>query len=150
MWKIITRSIGRHAGYEFRHVEEEHDISIVLGEPKTVDSLCAPMPTGGVLSCAAYRRANLNAWRWRNGARTWDEEGIRGYRSYLINHEVGHLLGMGHLKCPKPGSPAPVMLPQTKYLRRCLPNGHPTETEVARLKARKAFTIKKLALKKSR
>ena len=137
----------RAAGYLFEQVEEGQDISIVLANPKTVDALCAPIPTGSVLSCAAYRRANLNVWRWRNAAHTWEGEGVEGYRSYLINHEVGHLLGMGHVKCPAPGKPAPVMLPQTKYLKRCLPNGHPRPAEVKKLKSRKKFTMKKLSLK---
>lgn len=137
----------RAAGFQFEQVEQGQDISIVLANPRTVDALCAPIPTGSVLSCAAYRRANLNVWRWRQGAQTWDGEGIEGYRSYLINHEVGHLLGMGHVKCPAPGTPAPVMLPQTKYLKRCLPNGHPTSKEVKKLESRKTFTMKKLSLK---
>ncbi|MBH25501.1 MAG: hypothetical protein CMH57_13845 [Myxococcales bacterium] len=143
---VLNHSDGwRKAGYAFKQVEDDEDITILLANPKTVDSLCLPMQTGGVLSCAARRRAHLNYRRWTQGAKTWGSE-VKGYRSYLINHEVGHLLGMPHMKCPGTGAPAPVMLPQTKYLDGCAPNGLPTTSErgiLKRWKSRRADRWKK-------
>ncbi|MEO1273118.1 MAG: DUF3152 domain-containing protein, partial [Myxococcota bacterium] len=143
---VLNHADGwRQAGYTFEHVSDDEDITVLLAHPDTIDRLCLPMKTGGVLSCAAKRRAHLNHWRWTDGAETWGDD-VKGYRSYLINHEVGHLLGMRHMKCPKPGAPAPVMLPQTKYLARCAPNGIPTPSEhviLKRWKHRLADRLKK-------
>jgi len=120
------------AGTPLVRVDADEDITVLLGEPRTIDKLCAPMNTGGALSCALQRQANINAVRFRTGSWTWAED-IVGYRSYLINHEVGHLLGMRHEDCPHPGAPAPVMMQQTIRLGRCAPNGHPTPPELDRV-----------------
>jgi hypothetical protein len=40
------------------------EIHIVLATPQTVDALCAPILTGGRLSCRHGRDVVTNAWRW--------------------------------------------------------------------------------------
>lgn len=103
----------------------EADLLVRLATPDTVDDLCDPLPTGGEYSCATPDGAVLNALRWAEGAETFSEAGGNRteYRHYLVNHEVGHLLGHGHAQCPAPGEPAPVMVQQSITLDGCEPNG---------------------------
>ena len=122
----------RAAGREFVRVDAREQFSIVLASPRTIDRLCQPLRTKGVYSCGRNRRASLNAWRWREGAESWGDD-VLGYRVYMINHEVGHLLSMQHRRCRKPGQPAAVMLQQTMGLDGCTANGWPTASELESL-----------------
>jgi hypothetical protein len=57
-------------------------------------------------------RVLINDARWVRGAMSFNGD-ISGYRSYAVNHEVGHALGMRHQPCPASGAPAPVMMQQS-------------------------------------
>jgi hypothetical protein len=100
-------------------------IRVVLASPATVDRLCAAagLDTGGRFSCWTGTFAALNADRWAHGAADFDD--LTTYRRYLVNHEVGHGLGHGHIDCPAVGTPAPVMMQQTMTTGACVPNGWP-------------------------
>lgn len=103
---------------------DEADLRIALASPKTTDRLCAPLRTAGRYSCANGDRAILNARRWLTGAPAYGSQ-LEAYRTYLVNHEVGHVLGQRHAACPGPGEVAPVMLQQTKGLDGCAPGPWP-------------------------
>ena len=57
-------------------------------------------------------RVLINDARWVRGAMSFNGD-LTGYRSYAVNHEVGHALGMRHQPCPAGGAPAPVMMQQS-------------------------------------
>jgi hypothetical protein len=94
------------------------DLRITLASPDTTDALCAPLQTRGQVSCHNGGRVVLNARRWLLGAEAYGTD-LAGYRTYLVNHEVGHGLGHGHAYCGGAGKVAPVMMQQTYGLKGC-------------------------------
>ncbi|MFF4020548.1 DUF3152 domain-containing protein [Streptomyces sp. NPDC001843] len=109
------------------------DFVITLASPGTTAEWCAKSgldTTEDNVSCdsAATERVMINAYRWAQGSKTYGDK-IHPYRQMLINHEVGHRLGYGHVTCDKDGELAPVMQQQTKFLNHdgihCLPNPWP-------------------------
>ncbi|MEU9439353.1 DUF3152 domain-containing protein [Streptomyces sp. NPDC048304] len=109
------------------------DFVITLASPGTTATWCAKSgldTTEDNVSCdsAATERVMINAYRWAQGSTTYGDK-IHAYRQMLINHEVGHRLGHGHVTCQKNGELAPVMQQQTKFLDHdgihCLPNPWP-------------------------
>jgi hypothetical protein len=108
---------------------------VLLARPSTVDRLCKPLVTRGRYSCGRAGRATLNLDRWQRGSQAWTAS-LVDYRTYMVNHEVGHLLGNPHLECPAAGEPAPIMQQQTFGLDGCLPSAWPSTTEIDRLRRR--------------
>ncbi|WP_043502555.1 DUF3152 domain-containing protein [Georgenia sp. SUBG003] len=121
------RGWGHDGSVVFSRTDGPSDISVVLASPALTDELCRPLRTVGEYSCGRDARAVLNAERWSDGAAPFLDGGgnITEYRQYLVNHEVGHLLGHPHESCPVPGEPAPIMLQQTMRLEGCLPQPWP-------------------------
>jgi hypothetical protein len=97
---------------------------IRLATPSTTDALCAPLPTNGIYSCRRGDNVVINVRRWQEGAAP-SRLSLGDYRVYVVNHEVGHALGHGHVGCPARGVPAPVMMQQTKSIGACSPNPWP-------------------------
>lgn len=125
----VARVLGaergwRSDGWSFTQVRERPDFTVLLASPDTVDRLCAPLLTRGEVSCRSGDRVVLNVKRWVRGV-TYYGDDLRGYRTYLVNHEVGHALGKFHVGCPTPGAKAPVMLQQSKGLQGCVKNPWP-------------------------
>jgi Protein of unknown function (DUF3152) len=117
------RSWGRRSKITFSRTDGPADVSVALVTPATADKKCRPMRTLGKLSCRAGPYAVLNAYRWI--AATPEFTDLALYRHYLVNHEVGHVLGYHHQDCPGAGRLAPVMQQQTKQVAPCLPNAWP-------------------------
>ncbi|MFC7486250.1 DUF3152 domain-containing protein [Knoellia sp. CPCC 206453] len=105
------------------------DFVVYIASPPTTNRMCAPLRVGGKWSCAAGSKVVLNSDRWQLMTPTYDD--LTEYRAYMVNHEVGHFLGRGHVGCPKAGAAAPVMLQQSISLRGCRPNAWPTTPSTA-------------------
>lgn len=96
--------------------------------------LAAPSVLGGVAgcssmwSCRAGQNVYINEDRWLHDTPTWTL-GLDAYRHYVVNHEVGHFLGLGHASCPGPGLAAPVMMQQSKGSAPCRDNVWPFASE---------------------
>ncbi|WP_166352432.1 DUF3152 domain-containing protein [Phytoactinopolyspora limicola] len=118
------RGWGRD-GVAFERVDDGPvEFRVSLSSPDLTDQQCYPLLTRGEVSCWNGERAVINAKRWGLASQTYGDD-ILSYREYLINHEVGHALGHGHVSCPADGRPAPVMVQQTKSLEGCVANPWP-------------------------
>lgn len=103
------------------------DLTILLASPDTTDRMCKPLNVLKTWSCRQGNTVILNADRWRFMTPTYDDLGA--YRAYMVNHEVGHYIGLGHLDCPAQGQPAPVMMQQSKSLGGCTTNPWPASSK---------------------
>lgn len=106
-------------GYYFEQ-SETGDILIRLSSSETIFKECG---LRGDLSCAVLNGHNiyLNSERWFHGAPK-SKLNLDDYRQYMVSHEMGHVLGKGHEKCPGKGHKAPIMLQQTLGIGKCIPN----------------------------
>lgn len=129
--RTIDRILADERGWanivqrSFRRVSNGAEARILLATPSTTDRLCAPLKTRGRVSCRNGELVVLNARRWARATVSYRDD-IPSYRTYLVNHEVGHLLGRGHVECPAKGLPAPVMQQQTYGLDGCIRNVWPS------------------------
>ncbi|WBB67892.1 DUF3152 domain-containing protein [Micromonospora sp. WMMD812] len=127
----VTRTLSGPQGWtadgtrQLRRVgrDQAADFTIYLATPSTRDVLCQDVPDG-YTSCRNGARVVLNVARWVKGVPGYGAS-LAVYRQYMVNHEVGHRLGMGHERCPGRGRPAPVMQQQTLGLHGCVPNALP-------------------------
>jgi hypothetical protein len=117
------RSWGHGGAMSFARTDGPAAIVVRLASPATSAAQCRPLVTYGRLSCSEGRYAILTSYRWSHGQPEFS--GLTQYRQYVVNHEVGHVLGHGHLHCPGPGRLAPVMQQQTKGVAPCRPNAWP-------------------------
>ncbi|WP_331460994.1 DUF3152 domain-containing protein [Micromonospora tarapacensis] len=114
-------------------VASRYDFTVYLATAGTAGRMCA---AGGVdirvggrpyTSCRASGKVIVNLDRWRLSVPHFVTAGVplSVYRTYVINHEVGHQLGNRHERCPGRGEPAPVMMQQTLFLKGCVANPWP-------------------------
>jgi len=81
-WKV--KFLENNSGFDFE---------IILASAKNIKSYC----NFSKLSCTDIRQRKIyiNNSRWLNGAKP-SKLSLKNYRIYLINHEVGHILGLSH------------------------------------------------------
>lgn len=112
-------------GYAFQRVPSGGSFTISLATPATTDQICQPLDTAGRFSCHDGHRVVLNLTRWNEGTADLPLD-LNEYRAEVVNHEVGHELGFGHVGCQAAGRRAPVMMQQSKGLDGCVANPWPT------------------------
>ncbi|MFE7776315.1 DUF3152 domain-containing protein [Streptomyces sp. NPDC057445] len=127
--KILAhqRSWGAHGRGSFQLVTSDADFVIKIATPATADRLCLAQgfDTGGELNCETLEGVVVNLRRWLLGSPQFDGAPAQ-YRHLIINHEVGHEIGVrAHMGCPGRGQLAPVMMQQIKGLNGCLSNAWP-------------------------
>lgn len=121
----------KKSGYSFKHKKEDredqyHYFRICFVKQSYIEGICHF--TG--LSCADLTNNTIyiNINRWRRGSNRSGLD-LDSYRTYVINHEVGHILGRGHNKPGRRGSKVPVMVQQTLGIGECKPNPWPLRWE---------------------
>ncbi|WP_066581554.1 DUF3152 domain-containing protein [Cellulomonas timonensis] len=120
------RGWGADGSITFARTDGDADLRVVLASPALVDTMCAPLETVGKVSCGIKGHAVLNYLRWVDGSQAWAGDKV-GYRQYLVNHEVGHVLGHRHEYCGGSGELAPLMQQQTGSMAPCKPNPWPAQ-----------------------
>ncbi len=110
----------------FHQVSGASDFDLILASPAVVAN--ASPGCSAQWSCRVGRNVYINDERWRSGTQAWPH-GLDLYQRYVILHEVGHWLGMGHTDCLAPGRTASVMQQQSISLQGCRANVWPVIAE---------------------
>jgi hypothetical protein len=131
--RVVAETLNDERGWgaggtvAFRAVPDNADLTVWLASPAAVAA--ADPACSASYSCRVGEDVYINAQRWREGADTYRDLGVANYRRYVVNHEVGHWLGLEHEGCAEPGTPAPVMKQQTKALGGCEARVWPLDAE---------------------
>ncbi len=124
-----TRGWSLGGAIRFAQVEGAADFTLWLATAGSLPSFGPPCHPQW--SCRSGRNVIINEARWQGATPTWPW-GLDQYRHYVVNHEVGHFLGLGHASCTGAGHRAPVMVQQSKGgapMGSCRFNTWPTEAE---------------------
>lgn len=126
---VLNDSRGwKKSGYSLKYYKDIliPDFVIVFTSSKWIANYCN-LPG---LSCTDLRKNEIyiNLDNWRNGSKN-SGLNLNDYRTYVINHEVGHILGKKHVVCSIEGAKVPVMMQQTLGIGKCSPNPWPLDWE---------------------
>lgn len=103
--------------------ESKAEVRIQLASTKTAAAVCGS-DAAASYACAKGKTAVINAAQWKTPPASFAGN-LAAYRTFLINHAVGLLLGKSEADCGGKGSKAPVMMPQGAGLNGCKANPWP-------------------------
>lgn len=114
-------------------------VHIMLTRPKIILKIC----NFRGLSCADSNTniIYISCYRWFHGS-SKSGLSLNRYRTYVILHEMGHILGLPHLPVIK-GEKVPVMNQSTLGLKGGLPNEYPLAHEKAMILQKSAHNTTK-------
>ncbi len=138
--RVVREALGNSRGWSlgrdirFSRVSNGAPLRVWLAAPDVVDR--ADPVCSARWSCRVGSDVYINERRWISGTVTWSSRPRYDYRRYVLNHEVGHWLGLGHASCSGAGAPAPVMLQQSMRLDGCRANLWPLRQEIRAVRSR--------------
>jgi hypothetical protein len=146
---LLARNGWRAAGVQFVFSDRRSPGDVVI-ELITAGEIMQRYGAHGGRGMSATECHNghirINERRWRYGPIAAHDDpvqtmSLRGYQSYLINHEMGHIL-LGctehdHQPCTGWGRRASVMQQHTKGVSPCRPTATPTAADLARIQQKK-------------
>jgi hypothetical protein len=141
--QVVTATLDDSRGWslggalELVPVRSGEDFQVLLTSPREVER-AAPV-CSRQYSCTVGDDILINDERWQSSTDSWPYS-RHEYRHYVVNHEVGHWLGLDHAECPGSGQPAPVMQQQSISLDGCQATVWPLRTE--RLEVARRFAVR--------
>lgn len=129
---LVMHPLGwANQGYSFTIVPQPRGkklITITLAPQHVMDALFPDFQQDRLSVCnMTTREIYLNEGRWL-GTHSGNKSDLSlpAYRAYMVQHEVGHALGFGHVQCTAPGTNCPIMVQQTLGHGACAPYPFPT------------------------
>lgn len=135
VFRVLNNTQGwPKAGVVFEQTNDANacEFTVTLAEASKLPEYSSGCSTE--YSCRVGVNVIINKTRWDSGVEHWLAGGhtLSQYRTMVINHEVGHMLG--HVDnenvCEGTGKPAPLMQEQSMDLRGCVPNAWPLDKEL--------------------
>jgi hypothetical protein len=147
---IMHRDGWQKFGYRFMIIHDDHDtpqthtpashhtglkrITITLTPRIEINRLFPSFSQQQLSVCVIQsREIFIHEDRWMRNYPDLSEMSLPQYRSYVLNHELGHALGFDHEPCSGRGNFAPIMLQQTLGQHGCKPSPFPRRVPSVRL-----------------